>query len=557
MLLLLALQLLQPAFAYDGGITGRSTSGCGGCHGRTADSSTTVTLATSTATVYPGETVDVTLTVESSDSSHTRAGLNVAASSGTLAAGSNNRLSSLEITQSSPQAMSSGTLVFDFQWTAPAVEGSYRISGAGNAVNNNGTETGDGWNLASDLTLVVDDGCDDLDGDGVTDCDGDCDDADSAVYPGAEEHCDGLDEDCDGVADNAAVDTTSWYGDADEDGYGDDATAYAACAGAAPGDVAVGGDCNDADAAVFPGAADAWYDGVDSDCAGNSDYDQDGDGVDAASGGGLDCNDTDGTAFPSADDAWYDGRDSDCAGNSDYDADRDGFDSATFGGTDCDDGAAAVYPGAPDAPEDGFISDCALRPAGDADGDGFASVAADGADCDDANSTVYPGALDAWYDGVDANCDGANDFDQDGDSYTSDAWLDPAGVRGTDCDDTAAGTSPAGVETPYDGVDQDCSGADLTDVDGDGVDAIAAGGTDCDDADPSVIDCDTGGGDTGDTADTGDTGDSVDSGDSGAPGDTDGTGAAQSGCGCASSATGSSAGWLGLLLAAGLVRRRR
>ena len=553
MLLLLVLQLLQPAFATDHGITGRSTSGCGGCHGRTADSATTVTLAASASTVYPGDTVDVTLTVASSDASHTHAGLNASASSGTLASGSNNKLSSSEITHSAPQRMSSGSIVFEFQWTAPAAEGSYRISGAGNAVDDNATETGDGWNLASDLTLVVDDGCDDLDRDGITDCDGDCDDADGAVYPGADEHCDGVDEDCDGVADNAAVDATSWYGDADRDGYGDDATSYAACE-AAPGDVAVGGDCDDAESATFPGAADAWYDGVDNDCAGNSDYDQDGDGVDAADpwSDGLDCDDTDGTAFPAADDAWYDGRDSDCAGNSDYDADRDGFDSASFGGTDCDDGAAAVYPGAPDAPDDGFVSDCALRPAGDADGDGFAAVSADGADCDDANSTVYPGAPDVWYDGVDANCDGANDFDQDGDSYTSDAWLDPAGARGTDCDDTAAQISPAGVETPYDGVDQDCTGADLTDVDGDGVDAIAAGGTDCDDADPRVTDCDTGGEDTGGSGGD-DSGDVADSGDSAAPGD------AQSGCGCGTggSATGGSAGWLGLLLAAGLVRRRR
>ena len=83
------------------------------------------------------------------------------------------------------------------------------------------------------------------------------------------------------------------------------------------------------------------------------------------------------------------------------------------------------------------------------------------------------------------------------------------------------------------------------------MDAIAAGGTDCDDADPRVTDCDTGGEDTGGSGGD-DTGDVADSGDSAAPGDTDGD--AQSGCGCT---TGGSAGWLGLLLAAGLVRRRR
>ena len=37
-------------------------------------------------------------------------------------------------------------------------------------------------------------------------------------------------------------------------------------------------DCDDADATVFPGATDTWYDGVDQDCAGDNDYDFDGDG---------------------------------------------------------------------------------------------------------------------------------------------------------------------------------------------------------------------------------------------------------------------------------------
>ncbi len=52
-------------------------------------------------------------------------------------------------------------------------------------------------------------------------------------------------------------------------------------------------DCDDADATVFPGAADAWYDGVDQDCGGESDFDQDHDGVDAEAWGGGDCDDTD------------------------------------------------------------------------------------------------------------------------------------------------------------------------------------------------------------------------------------------------------------------------
>lgn len=48
-------------------------------------------------------------------------------------------------------------------------------------------------------------------------------------------------------------------------------------------------DCDDEDASVHPGATETWYDGIDSDCGGDDDYDQDGDAVVAAE----DCDDTD------------------------------------------------------------------------------------------------------------------------------------------------------------------------------------------------------------------------------------------------------------------------
>src|SRR2546423_13280020 len=43
----------------------------------------------------------------------------------------------------------------------------------------------------------------------------DCDDHDATVHPGAPEVCDGKDNDCDGFADNNAVDATTWYPDLD------------------------------------------------------------------------------------------------------------------------------------------------------------------------------------------------------------------------------------------------------------------------------------------------------------------------------------------------------
>jgi hypothetical protein len=45
----------------------------------------------------------------------------------------------------------------------------------------------------------------DNDGDGLSECAGDCNDADPAIHPGAAEVCDGLDNNCDGIVDNAPV----------------------------------------------------------------------------------------------------------------------------------------------------------------------------------------------------------------------------------------------------------------------------------------------------------------------------------------------------------------
>ena len=96
-----------------------------------------------------------------------------------------------------------------------------------------------------------------------------------------------------------------------------------------------GDDCDDLNENTHPGATERWYDGVDSDCAGDSDFDADGDTWDAAPKG-SDCDDTDEGVNPDSTEVWYDGVDQDCSGGSDYDADGDTFDAEPWG-QDCDD----------------------------------------------------------------------------------------------------------------------------------------------------------------------------------------------------------------------------
>jgi hypothetical protein len=130
--------------------------------------------------------------------------------------------------------------------------------------------------------------------DGYVGSDDDCDDADSARNPRATETCNDLDDDCDGSVDEDASDPTTWYLDADGDGYGTSSVSVAVCD--RPGSyVEDDQDCNDLDVSVYPGAYDAPYDGVDSGCDGGSDYDADGDGYDSDAFGGTDCDDTDET----------------------------------------------------------------------------------------------------------------------------------------------------------------------------------------------------------------------------------------------------------------------
>ena len=124
----------------------------------------------------------------------------------------------------------------------------------------------DGFGRDSDATV----GCAQPD-DHVLDG-GDCDDTAPAVNPGADERCDGIDNDCNGTVDeDSAIDTTTFYADDDGDGYGRDDATTAACA-APTGYAALAGDCDDAEPAAHPDATEVC-DGIDNDCDGAADLD--------------------------------------------------------------------------------------------------------------------------------------------------------------------------------------------------------------------------------------------------------------------------------------------
>ncbi len=118
---------------------------------------------------------------------------------------------------------------------------------------------------AQELCDGLDNDCDpatdetvDADGDGATTCQGDCDDTNADINGSADEVCNGLDDDCDDIVDDGF--------DADGDGYLD--AANADCEAAYPAEEL---DCDDADAAIYPLATEVCDDGIDNNCDGLTD----------------------------------------------------------------------------------------------------------------------------------------------------------------------------------------------------------------------------------------------------------------------------------------------
>lgn len=117
----------------------------------------------------------------------------------------------------------------------------------------------------------------------------------------------------------------------------------------------------------------------------------------------------------------------------------------------------------------GDTADTAGETLPDRDGDGVP----DASDCDPDNENVYPGHAEIPYNGRDDDCDGADATDVDGDGYEGNAM-----EGGTDCADNNPEVNPGAPEVCYNDLDDNCDGFEGgLDCDGDGY----ALGSDCDD----------------------------------------------------------------------------
>ena len=278
----------------------------------------------------------------------------------------------------------------------------------------------------------------------------DCDDSDGDTNPGADEYCDGHDDDCDkSVDENDAVDATTWYRDADNDGYGTSSTTKTQC-NQPSGYVTDSSDCLDTNGSVNPAATEVCD-------SANTDEDCD---------GGADDNDPNGTPSSGTTSYYIDG-DSDGYGDENASATAycdDPANGMVSNNDDCDDSDGAINPdgteicdsfgddedcdgGANDSDPEGPVSGGSFYYV-DSDSDGYgdengtplrvcstapSNYVADDTDCNDSNSAISPGAEELACDSIDSDCDGSDSLYDitdlgKGDLVISEVMMDPDAV---------------------------------------------------------------------------------------------------------------------------------
>ncbi len=320
-------------------------------------------------------------------------------------------------------------------------------------------------NIDDDCDGIVDDGFD-LDGDGQTVCQGDCDDRNPFNKKNGIEVCDCQDNNCNTTIDDGNVCVGAPCHDFDHDGFTN-------CQG----------DCDDTPGtgnAIGPNRTEIVGDMVDNDCDGaiDEDTDEDGDGYSTGQG---DCDDHQRDVNPGALEK-CDGFDNNCDKLIDegFDKDKDGVSSCAG---DCNDNDPKINQSLLEVCGNGKDDNCDGRidEEADADGDGVTNCQND---CNDFNPRVHGafGAIAAAAevcDGQDNDCNFKTDegFDVDNDGVSS--------CFG-DCNDNDPAINPYQVEVPGNGKDDNCNGMvdeGELDRDGDGFTPICG---DCNDSDPTV-----------------------------------------------------------------------